>query len=160
GHGAAQGGHGAAPGGQGGRGETVVASPKPVPAQLPAAPPAFAGRAAQLAALDALAARQDEEHPTLVVISPISGMPAVGKPALALHWAPRVAGGFPDGHLYVNLRGFDPVAPPMRPATALRGFLDALGVPAERIPPGLDAQAALYRSLLAGRRMLVVLDNA
>ncbi len=77
-----------------------------------------------------------------------------------MHWAHSVVARFPDGQLYVNLRGFDPGERVMDPADAVRGFLDALGVPHERIPSGLDAQAALYRSLLAGKRILVLLDNA
>jgi tetratricopeptide (TPR) repeat protein len=79
---------------------------------------------------------------------------------LAVHWAHRVAGRFPDGQLYVNLRGFDPVGSPMDPAEAVRGFLEALGVPADRVPAGVAEQVGRYRSLLAGRRVLVVLDNA
>ena len=94
------------------------------------------------------------------MISVINGTAGVGKTTLALHFAHQAAGQFPDGQLYVNLRGFDPAAPPMTPAEAIRLLLDALSVPAARIPAGLDAQTGLYRGLLAGRRMLVLLDNA
>ncbi len=138
----------------------------PAPAQLPAAVYAFTGRTRQLADLDRLltASQADasgaDERPTAVVISAVSGTAGVGKTALAVHWAHRVAHRFPGGQLYVNLRGFDPGGRVTAPAEAVRGFLDALQVPAERIPASLDAQAALYRSLLAGRRVLVVLDNA
>jgi hypothetical protein len=82
------------------------------------------------------------------------------KTALAVHLAHRVAGRFGDGQLYVNLRGFDPTGQATSSGEALRGFLDAFGVPADRIPSTVDAQAALYRSLLAGTRTLVLLDNA
>jgi tetratricopeptide (TPR) repeat protein len=129
------------------------------PAQLPADVYGFAGRTAELDRLDRVSA------PIVV----ISGTAGVGKTTLAVHWAHRVAGPtrrsrtighFPDGQLYVNLRGFDPTGQVVEPADALRGFLDALGLPPEQIPATLDAQAALYRSVLSGKRVLVVLDNA
>ena len=90
----------------------------------------------------------------------LSGTAGVGKTALAVHWAHRVADRFVDGQLYVNLRGFHPSAPPVSAPDAIRGFLDALAVPVGRIPAGFEAQVGLYRSVLAGRRVLVVLDNA
>jgi DNA-binding SARP family transcriptional activator len=142
----------------------VAAAPPPVvPAQLPPTLRAFTGRGQELARLDALLAQATSTHPdrsAAVLITAVSGTAGVGKTTLAVHWAHRVADRFPDGQLYVNLRGFDPAGVVLDPATAVRGFLDALGVPPERIPPDLDAQAALYRSLTAGKRMLVVLDNA
>jgi tetratricopeptide (TPR) repeat protein/DNA-binding XRE family transcriptional regulator len=134
--------------------------PAPPPAQLPLAVPGFAGRTAQLAALDAVASVGARTRATTVVISAVSGTAGIGKTALAIHWAHSVRHRFPEGQLYVNLRGFDPGGATMPPAEAIRLFLDALGVPPERIPAHPDAQAALYRSLLVGRRMLVLLDNA
>jgi Tfp pilus assembly protein PilF len=131
-----------------------------VPAQLPPAVATFAGRKAELASLDGLLPDAAEAAPDTVVISAVSGTAGVGKTTLAVHWAHRVAGRFPDGQLYVNLRGFGPDGTPAEPAEAVRGFLDALGAPAARIPPDLAGQTALYRSLLRGRRVLVVLDNA
>jgi hypothetical protein len=86
-----------------------------------------------------------------VVISAIDGMAGIGKTALAVQWAHQVADRFPDGQLYVNLRGFDLAGPPVTPAEAVRGFLDAFEVPAARIPASLESQAARYRSLLARR---------
>jgi DNA-binding SARP family transcriptional activator/tetratricopeptide (TPR) repeat protein len=129
------------------------------PAQLPPDLPAFVGRRAELAELGSLL-DPGTERPAAVVISAIDGMAGIGKTALAVHWAHQVAGRFPDGQLYVNLRGFDPSDAVMAPGEALRGFLGALGVAPQRIPGGLEAQAALYRSLLHGRRVLVLLDNA
>jgi len=126
------------------------------PAQLPPAVPAFAGREAESAALT----RAVDEAPGATVVCVISGTAGVGKTALAVHWAHRMTDRFPDGQMYVNLRGFDPGGQVMDPADALSGLLDALGVPAQRVPPGIDAQAALFRSLVAGRRFLLVLDNA
>jgi len=84
----------------------------------------------------------------------------VGKTALAVQWAHRVAARFPDGQLYVNLRGFGPGGQPVEPAEAVRGFLAGMGVAQDQVPDGAPAQTALYRSLLAGKRVLVVLDNA
>ena len=135
----------------------------PLPAQLPLAVPGFAGRAAELALLDAvLTAQRDPASPSssAVVIAAVSGMPGVGKTTLAVHWAHQAAARFPDGQLYVNLRGFDPSAAPLDPNVALADFLGAFGVSSARIPADLDARAALYRSVLAPRRVLVVLDNA
>jgi DNA-binding SARP family transcriptional activator len=146
------------------------------PAQLPAAIRHFTGRAGELAALGELlaspgmaggfgaaggsgtAAPGQAAGP--VVISAIDGPPGIGKTALAIHFAHQVAHRFPDGQLYLNLRGFDPSGTPVPPTAALRGFLDAFAVEPPQIPASLDAQAALYRSLLAGKRVLVVLDNA
>jgi tetratricopeptide (TPR) repeat protein/transcriptional regulator with XRE-family HTH domain len=130
-----------------------------VPAQLPPDVSAFAGRDEQLTWLDALVS-VEAAQPAAVVISAIAGTAGVGKTALAIHWAHRVANRFPDGQLYVNLRGFHPAGSAMSPAAAIRGFLDSFGVPPHRIPADLDAQVGLFRSQLAGRRVLVVLDNA
>jgi DNA-binding SARP family transcriptional activator len=135
----------------------------PVPAQLPLAVPAFAGRRAELARLDALLDGRGQGRlasPATVVISAVSGTAGVGKTALAVHWAHQVTGQFPDGQLYVNLRGFDPGGAAVEPGKVLREFIEAFGVPAAGIPVGLTARAGLYRSLLAGKRLLVLLDNA
>lgn len=129
-----------------------------VPAQLPLGVPGFAGRGDQLGSLDAFLDGATDGPATRVIV--LSGTAGVGKTSLAVHWARRAAEKFDDGQLYVNLRGFSPSGTVMSPAEAIRGFLDALDVPAPRIPLGLDAQIGLYRSLLANRRMLVVLDNA
>jgi DNA-binding SARP family transcriptional activator/tetratricopeptide (TPR) repeat protein len=127
----------------------------PVPAQLPAAVLAFAGRGAELDGLDAIL-----PGTTRAPVAVISGTAGVGKTALAVYWARRVAARFPDGQLCVDLRGFDPARAPLDPGEVLRGFLDALGVHAHRIPRGFDAQLGLYRSVLASKRVLVLLDNA
>jgi DNA-binding SARP family transcriptional activator len=133
----------------------------PLPRQLPAPVRGFVGRTAELSTLTGLLlGRRDPAGGQTVVISAIDGTAGIGKTALAVHWAHQVADRFPDGQLYVDLRGFDPTAQPPSTAEVIRGFLDALHVPSERMPAGVDAQAALYRSLLAERRMLVVLDNA
>ena len=134
-------------------------SPVVVPRQLPTATAGFAGRETELDALTEMLEESIGVGGT-VVISAVDGTAGIGKTAVAVYWAHRVADRFPDGQLYVNLRGFDPAGPPMAPGEAVRGFLDAFEIPSERFPVSLAEQAALYRSLLAGRRVLVVLDNA
>ncbi|MEU6538163.1 BTAD domain-containing putative transcriptional regulator [Streptomyces sp. NPDC047000] len=129
----------------------------PHPAQLPAGLHVFTGRKEEIKRLDSLL--PTDPH-TAVVISAIGGAPGVGKTALALHWAHRNAHRFPDGQLHINLRGYDPAADPLTPSMAIGYFLESLGIPSERIPSHLDSQIALYRSLLAGRRFLILLDNA
>jgi DNA-binding SARP family transcriptional activator len=131
----------------------------PVPRQLPAGGPCFVGRAAELSTLDCLLGQAAGVAGT-VVVSVIGGMAGVGKTSLAVHWAHRAAKWFPDGQLYVDLRGFGPFEAPMTPAEAVRLLLDGLGVAPRRIPAELDARTALYRSLLTGRKMLLLLDNA
>jgi DNA-binding SARP family transcriptional activator/Tfp pilus assembly protein PilF len=135
---------------------------KLVPAQLPSALATFTGRGRELARLDSLLTGNGggPAQPATVVISAISGTAGIGKTTLAVHWAHRVASWFPDGQLYVDLRGFDPSGQAVDPAEAVRGFLEVLGVAPDQIPTGVDAQIGLYRSLLAGRRILVLLDNA
>lgn len=140
--------------------------PTPVPRQLPLTVPDFVGRVEQLALLDALLPDTDTRNrrgstdgPGAVVISAVDGSGGVGKTTLAVHWARRVEHQFPDGTLFVNLRGYGP-GEPMSPGEALDGLLGALGVPGEAIPTSIDAQAGLYRSMLAARRLLIVLDNA
>ena len=135
-----------------------VARGRPVPAQLPADVAGFVGRTDQLSRLGKLLDGGD--RPATVVISAIAGTAGVGKTALAVHWAHTSLDRFPDGQLYANLRGFDPGGTVAMPGEVVRFFLDALDVPAQLVPEGLDAQTALYRSLLAERRMLVLLDNA
>ncbi|GAB3890740.1 hypothetical protein GCM10029964_062760 [Kibdelosporangium lantanae] len=130
----------------------------PVPRQLPLAVRHFTGRTHELTTLDALA--QERSGAGTVVITAIGGTAGVGKTTLAVRWAHRVADRFRDGQLYANLRGFDPGGRAVDPVDAVRRFLDALEVPPARIPADLDAQTALYRSLLADKRMLIVLDNA
>ncbi|GLZ01403.1 SARP family transcriptional regulator [Actinoplanes sp. NBRC 103695] len=133
---------------------SAAADPAPI-RQLPTPVAGFTGREDAMAALDTLI----DGASSTVVISAISGTAGIGKTALAVHWAHRVAQRFPDGQLYVNLNGFDP-AGPLDPSVALRQFLGALGAKADEIPDDRAAMAALYRSRLAGRRMLVLLDNA
>ncbi|GGK75615.1 AfsR/SARP family transcriptional regulator [Mangrovihabitans endophyticus] len=127
-----------------------------VPAQLPLAVRGFVGRRAQLTRMDTML--DGRAGTTAVMI--VRGTAGIGKTALAVHWAHQVADRFPDGQLYVNLRGFDPVVPRVEPDDAIRRLLLALNVPAHRIPADPDASAALYRAELARRRMVILLDNA
>jgi DNA-binding SARP family transcriptional activator/tetratricopeptide (TPR) repeat protein len=143
----------------------TVARPEPVPrgvqpaAQVPAQVPpeaaGFAGRTVELHRLHAMLAAPGE--PRVVVVTGTAG---VGKTTLAIRFARQVASRFPDGQLYVNLRGFDPSGAAADPGTALRGFFEALGVPPRQVPASLEAQTGLFRSLLDGKRMLLLLDNA
>jgi len=133
--------------------------PVRVPRQLPGTVAQFTGRLAELARLSELLDQAGGQAAGTVVISAIGGTAGVGKTALAVYWAHQVADRFPDGQLYVNLRGYDPdqLVPA---AEALAGFLRALGVPGADIPPGTEDRAAWFRSVVSGRRLLVVLDNA
>ncbi len=124
------------------------------PHQLPAAPTPFVGRGEMLAELDATSGAGT------TVISAVAGAGGIGKTGLALQWAHRRLDRFPDGQLFVDLRGFSPDGKAMEPAVALRGFLETLGVEPGRLPSDTHARAALFRSLVAGKRMLLLLDNA
>jgi DNA-binding SARP family transcriptional activator len=135
-------------------GQVVGAAPtrSSAPRQLPLPVPGFIGR-------DDLLARLSRLHADGVPVVILSGMGGAGKTALAVHWAHGAAGRFPDGQLYVNLRGHSP-QPPLAPLDALASMLRALGLPADQVPLALDEAAAAYRSLLADSRVLIVLDNA
>ncbi|MFD5649194.1 BTAD domain-containing putative transcriptional regulator [Streptomyces sp. NPDC127039] len=126
------------------------------PSQLPAGTSAYVGRERQLRELDALLGVEPAVHGTVMTVV---GPPGVGKTALALEWAQAHRDHFEDGQLFVDLRGHSPL-PELGPADVLGRFLRALGVPPDGVPTGEEEAAALYRTLLAGRRMLVVLDNA
>jgi tetratricopeptide (TPR) repeat protein len=129
-----------------------------VPHELPADVSAFTGRAVEMAELDRLLA-DSGRTPSPVVLSAVAGTAGVGKTALAVHWGRTVTDAFPDGCLYIDLRGFDPDEP-VRPGDALARFLRTLGVDGVDIPYDQAERAARYRSMLDGRRMLIILDNA
>lgn len=137
----------------------VRGEPERAPAQLPRDPHPFTGRKAELDTLLTGWWSAAGEHVDLTVMS-ISGMPGVGKTALAVHVAHRLARHFPDGQLVINLHGFTPNLDPVSPSTALERLLKLLGVPAATIPESLEDRAAVYRSTLAGTRRLILLDNA
>ncbi|WP_112137986.1 AfsR/SARP family transcriptional regulator [Glycomyces dulcitolivorans] len=134
----------------------VVEPPRLVPATLPRAITRFTGRDCEIRLLDDSLEAADGEAGLAVV----TGMGGVGKTALAVRWAHRVAHRFPDGQLYFNLRGFDPLSDGADPAAVLAEALAALGVPAHQLPAGLDERVGLYRTVLARRRVLILLDNA
>jgi DNA-binding SARP family transcriptional activator/tetratricopeptide (TPR) repeat protein len=150
---------------------STATEPVVIPRQLPAAPASFVGRQDELSRLDTVLANRSSSGlsgdglPTVVtggmmLISAIGGAGGIGKTWLALHWAHHHLDRFPDGQLFVDLRGFSPTEQPAHPADVLGGFLDALGVDRDRQPTDPDRRADLYRSLVADKRMLVVLDNA
>lgn len=130
----------------------------PTPRQLPADVSGFVNRTGEPGELNAVLTSEDG-GPLVVSVYVIAGTAGAGKTSLALRWAHQVRERFPDGQLYANLRGYDP-GEPVAARDALHHFLTSLGVPADAVPQDLDAAAALYRSLLADRRVLVVLDNA
>jgi tetratricopeptide (TPR) repeat protein len=139
----------------------AVVSPAVPPQQIPAGVAGavqFTGRDAEIEALSGLMTATG--YGDAVAVAVISGTAGVGKTALAEHWARQAAGQFPDGQLRVNLRGFDSSRAPLEPAAALGGFLEALGVAPERVPAGLPEQTELFGSLLTGKRVLILLDNA
>ncbi|HLX48341.1 MAG TPA: tetratricopeptide repeat protein [Streptosporangiaceae bacterium] len=148
--------------------DPALAAPEPAPAprahatvpcELPARVASFTGRSGELLALTKLIGEPGAETPGTVVISAIGGTAGVGKTALAVYWAHQVIDRFPDGQLYVNLRGYAP-GQPMAPGDALARLLRSLGVPGRDIPAEQDERAARYRSTLAGKRILLILDNA
>lgn len=122
--------------------------------RLPAPPRVFTGRACELSALTAALDDNTDR------IFAIGGAGGIGKTWLALYWAHQNLHRFPDGYLYVNLRGFDPSGQPMLWSTAIRTFLESLGVDPASIPADPDAQAAQYHRLVSGKQMLILLDNA
>ena len=151
-----------APSSAGQAGPTSLAGVAPtlIPAQLPNGISDFTGRSSQLDQLHRALSRSVASTSSGTVISAIVGSAGVGKTALAVEWAHQVKHRFPDGQLYVNLRGFDPSGHPMEPGEAVRGFLDAFGIDPQLLPVTVAAQAALFRSLIADRCVLIVLDNA
>lgn len=141
------------------RAERAPAPVAPGPHQLPHDNARFAGRHDDLAALDALLPTGDGAAAEPTVIVTVDGAPGTGKTTLAVHWAHQVVHRYPDVQLYLNLRGYSP-GEPVAPAAAVGSVLRSLGVPVDRIPVELDERSALLRSTLAGRRTLILLDDA
>jgi DNA-binding SARP family transcriptional activator/tetratricopeptide (TPR) repeat protein len=127
--------------------------------QLPPVTPYFAGRSAELGVLTAMTDQGAQARRAVATIA-IDGTAGVGKTTLAVQWAHQMAGRFPDGQLYVNLRGYGPAGRPLDPAEAIRLLLEDLGIAPERIPVDPDERIGLYRRLLASQRVAIVLDNA
>jgi hypothetical protein len=127
--------------------------PPPVPRQVPAPIAVFVGRAAEFAVLDQLVERPGQS-PCLVL-----GMGGIGKTALVVQWANRVADHFPEGQVFIDMRGYSAAGTPLSPDEALASVLNALGVESDRLPADLDARSALFRSMVSTRRLLIVLDN-
>ena len=136
----------------------IEVAPIVAPAQLPLDAAAFIGRQAELDALDRMLVPDGQPDQANARIAVITGTAGVGKTALAVRWAHDVRERFPDGQLFADMRGYA-AGTPTRSADALARFLRALGVPGERVPSDIDDAAAAYRSLLADRRVLIVLDN-
>lgn len=138
--------------------ERTNPSPIPMPAQLPLDLSTFVGRDSEIDRLNTLI-NDNDTHSAGPAVTAILGIAGVGKTALAVHWAHQIRDRFADGQVYLNLRGHDPTEPVMDPAEALLTVLEAFGVPTQQIPAGLEARAALYRSVLSGQQVLIVLDN-
>lgn len=130
------------------------------PHQLPPGISHHIGRTSELEQLNNLISARDRNREAIFVVTAVSGLGGIGKTSLVLHWAHRSHRSFPDGQLYIDLRGFDPLAQPMNSTEALETLLRSIGVPGDRVPESLDERAALFRTLVDGRRILIVLDNA
>jgi hypothetical protein len=141
-------------------GTAPASRPGAGPAQLPRVPADFTGSAGDLQLLRALLEERDLAVPDAIVISAVAGQGGVGKTTLAVHVAHQCKSAFPDGQLYVDLRGMGSVMEALNPGEVLGDFLRALGVDSANVPDSLDARAAMFRSRMDGRRALILLDNA
>jgi DNA-binding SARP family transcriptional activator/tetratricopeptide (TPR) repeat protein len=134
-------------------------APRAIPSQVPAGTRYFSGRSAELARLTELLAETGRDR-CATVVGVVDGLPGVGKTSLVTHWARQMADEFPDGQLFVNLQGFDVHRRALDADQALAHLLAGMGVPHERIPADAGARNALFRTMTADRRMLIILDNA